>query len=675
MIRAIGRINGDGISTTERYAHHMLRILLSLVLFGGAASAQQPEGSDPNQLPWFVRPGESALRLRLQVPVVNQVVLVPDLTTLIDEVSKWSRQGHWPVLIDDSYYASMFIRAFKPGRVLRRTDRVDRPSKLPMRQQMMESAVGAVWGGKPGMPIREAVSASGLLPAPGLVVTEADDSAAAAAVLLAAGRGQPLVFLDIAAGDPDTVMGTTKSMALAAAVEQAAVRSGLTWQALGDQIDTITLCRRLPARVTTRMPVANPAAQGEPVALTDVIGRRADGSRWAFTGWMVGSAALTAYQANCSLFLHRGSAWMCNTYPDSGNWATWGLAPAAETLTQAGYEVSLQEHVSLNQLLALERAGIDDRQIWMNTKGNADFFRMGDGADADPGEVPILNSPAVLNFIHSWSLRSPESLDSVGGRWLQRGVYCYTGSSQEPQLNGFVEPSLMARRISGGVPWIIASRYWGESKSAMARVWRINTIGDPLMIAPPPKQTGRRRRPPTKEALPPGTIDVRAAAVAGMKSLETVTSDETFASTIHDVVLIGKDEIAAQLWAAAMQQQAAGPASARAAFGSLFRLAKHEAMLEAWKRLAPASALEGDMLWGALAPQISAGGLSDAEIEALRQSIGPGSLVHRIKALAPLIASRWGSGAAVAAINAARAHATNSRQQRELDAISKEFSG
>ena len=81
------------------------------------------------------------------------------------------------------------------------------------------------------------------------------------------------------------------------------------------------------------------------------------------------------------------------------------------------------------------------------------------------------------------------------------------------------------------------------------------------------------------------------------------------------------------------------------------------------------------MLWAALAPQISGGGLSDAQIEALRQSIGPGSLVHRIKALAPLIARRWGSGAAVAAINAARAHATSSRQQRELDAISKEFSG
>ncbi len=659
---------------SEGYAHIMLRILLHLlVLVSTTASAQEAAPLGPGSLPWFVRPGESALRLRMQVPVVNQVVLVPDVDTLLDEVAKWTPQGHWPVLIEEPFLASMFIRAFQPARVIRRTARGEDSGTAATRQHLMQSTVAGVWGGQAGAPVRSLVTKTGLLPPPGLVITEASDPSAAAAVLLAAGRGQPIAFLDMVAGDPNTVLGTDKTMALAAAVEQAAVRTGLEWEGLGDQIDTVTLCRRLPARVTTRMPVANPAAQGEPVALTDVIGRRADGSRWAFTGWLVGSSALTTYQANCSLFLHRDSAWMGNTYPDTGSWATWGLGAAAEVLTQAGYAVSLHEHVSLNQLLALTRTGLDESQIWMNSKGNADFFRMGDQADADPGEVPILNQPAALNFVHSWSLRSPDDLHSVGGRWLGRGVYCYTGSSQEPQLNGFVQPSLMARRLAGGVPWIIASRYWDESKAAMARVWRINTIGDPLMIAPPPPQTARRRRPPTKEALPLGSIDVRAAAVARMKSLESLTSDEAFAAAIHDVVLIGQDEIAAQLWAAAVQRQAAGSASARAVFGALFRLAKQADMLEAWKRLVPATPLEADMLWASFAAQATMGQLSPEEVEALRQAIGPGAVVHRTKVLAPVIARHWGRSAAMAAISAARAHATSPRQRQELDAVSKEF--
>ena len=39
------------------------------------------------ELLWFLKLGESAMQLRARVPVARQVVLVPDVQTLADEVS------------------------------------------------------------------------------------------------------------------------------------------------------------------------------------------------------------------------------------------------------------------------------------------------------------------------------------------------------------------------------------------------------------------------------------------------------------------------------------------------------------------------------------------------------------------------------------------------------------
>ena len=75
---------------------------------------------DTKQLPWFLSLGESSMQLRARVPVARQVVLVPDLATLCDEVGRWSPKAHWPVLIEDDFLAPMFIRRFVPHVVYRR---------------------------------------------------------------------------------------------------------------------------------------------------------------------------------------------------------------------------------------------------------------------------------------------------------------------------------------------------------------------------------------------------------------------------------------------------------------------------------------------------------------------------------------------------------------------------
>ena len=65
--------------------------------------------------------GQQTVQLQHSLPLVNQVVLVPDEATYLDELSKWSPEARWPILFDDNRLAPMFIRKFRPQKVWRRT--------------------------------------------------------------------------------------------------------------------------------------------------------------------------------------------------------------------------------------------------------------------------------------------------------------------------------------------------------------------------------------------------------------------------------------------------------------------------------------------------------------------------------------------------------------------------
>ncbi len=632
-----------------------------LAVPGGVGAQVQPAAGE---LPWFLQLGESSMQLRARVPVARQVVLVPDAQTLSDEVSKWTPQAQWPVLIEDDVLAPMFIRRFKPKLVLRRSS-VGGWSDEGAATQMV-AAAAAAWGGT-GSP-RAAATAAGLPPPSGLIISDPSDSAAVAAVLLSAGRGQDIAWIDGSFGTPNGVLSAEKTAAFVQQVEAAATATNLSWQTLGDQIDTLTICRAMSARGHTAAPVPIPKDQGGPVAMTDVLGRTASGQRWAVAGWIFGSAARSAYMANCSLFLPRINVWMCDTYPDSPPWTNWSMTSAAADLQKAGYQVTLLEHVTVASLNAADMEGLKSDLVLMNSKGNADFFQMAGGGDADPGDVPILDQPAALSMIHSWSLRSPDDSATVGGRWLLHGVYAYVGSSEEPQLQAFVPPELVAKRIAGGVPLLVAARWWPASDRPMERTWRINTIGDPLMIVPPPKGTIRRPAPPQQRADLADLVNVKQKAVQRMQTAQTSPSDENFAAAISDVALLGLDKMAAELWTAASQKGVNGPLTARAAFGSLYRMGDHDAVVAAWGRLVAPSLLEGDMLWAMFGPSLSQG-TSDEVLSVLGQAIVPGGVVGRTSRLVPVLASRYGSGAAMATIDRAIGIATNVRQRRALEAL------
>ena len=584
----------------------------------------------------------------------------------MQEVARWSPQAQWPVLIEDDVLAAQFVRRYRPQRVLRRVAATALSEDPRSREQEMEAAAAAAWGG--GSDAASASTAAGLPAAPGLIVSDASDAAAAAAVLLAAGRGQDIVGVGVSAGTPNQVLSADVTARFRSAIESAVNATGRSWRSLGDDIDAITLCRTAGARVRTAMPIASVGKPGDEVALTDVLGRSGDGSRWAFTGWMFGDAAYTAYAANCSLFLPRIDAWMCNSYPQTQPWVGWGLAAAAKVLESAGWKTTLRTDETITSLRAGDMSGLKADLALLNSKGNADFFRMHGGKDADPGDVPILDRPAAVSMIHSWSLRSPADADTVGGRWLERGAYAMVGSSAEPQLSAFVPPELLVRRLAGGVPMLVAARWWPDQQTPMKSAWRINTLGDPLMIAPPPKGTVRRPVPAATEASGQGVSDVEQEAVAAMQEAEATPSDAAFARAIRLTTLLGRDVIATQLWTAARQHGVGGPAAARAAFGPRFRVGDRDALLDVWTQLPEATSREADMFWAAWAASLGEG-TSDAVVRALMGSITPGGAVARAEALVPLVMRRFGAAAAGGLLRRATALTTTTRGRRALQAL------
>ena len=117
------------------------------------------------------------------------------------------------------------------------------------------------------------------------------------------------------------------------------------------------------------------------------------------------------------------------------------------------------------------------------------------------------------------------------------------------------------------------------------------------MIMPPPKGTLRRPVPPEARTDATGMIDVKHEAVQHMQVARSAPSDTNFAAAISTVALLGLDTMAAELWTAASEKNVNGPLTARAAFGSLYRLADHDGLVAAWHRLSDPSLLEGDMPW------------------------------------------------------------------------------
>lgn len=572
----------------------LLHVVIALLLCGmiAPASAQgkkPPQQFDPETAPWPTKIAFRVWQVRESIPVVDRVVLVPDEATYIDEISKWSISGQWPVLFEDSVYAPMFIRRFDPKEVIRRGT-VERGPIVRDLEAHFRNIVAKVWSADgQEKPLADAFRARRHTPI-GIVITATDDPAWTAALALAAGRGQWLAFVDEHFRNPNLAIPLPEAQRLDSLIEEAIAQTGASFNQLGDDIEAITICRDVAGRVEqTAGATGNNRAF---LAITDVLGRNDDGSRYAFAGWIFGDEVRSAYIAMSSLFLPRTNMRLVNTYPNRDVWTTYGMGGAMTILGETGFDAHLHDTSEMSMINWLNQlpGGWNDDVVIMNSRGGADYFALA-SERAYPPDVPTLNHPAVVHFTHSWSFRSPKHDGTVGAQWLNRGAYAYVGAVHEPYLQAFVPPDQLAHRMRGRIPLLIAARHWDAPQ------WRVQTFGDPLMICLPPRKRIER---PADEG-----DDLREQLRNAMTDAKDDASGEQFARAIKFAALLGEDRIAIELFRLAQSREIAAP-SAPAALGPVFRSRDSTLFLEAWRtaNAAQPAVHHTNMLWHGVLPDL-----------------------------------------------------------------------
>lgn len=447
------------------------------------------------------------------------VVVVGDEASYVEALSRWSGGARFPVLIDDGTWWSReaiarFVRAYEPQAVVRwglqdaggeGAGRWD----ATRRRRAMESAMLRAWGldgdgpanggdggdGGAGGVQRRLIAHWRELgaPPPGVVVADAGDSAWPAALALAIGRLQPIVWLSVSGGVNGTI-GDNEADGVARSLEGAVEALGLRWREVGDEVDAVTLCLNAPVRHTS-------LAHGT-TALTARIGRHGSASRqadrWAWSGQIFGSRARSAYAAMCSLFLRPREAWLFDGYPDEEPWSAFDVAPAAGIYGEIGLGTLVDDTPSagVDALLARASVPVGAGVIAFNTKGRMTEFHLSPGR-ATSRDVPVLGVPAAVYVVHSFSAARLGIRTTVGGAWIDRGAFCYLGSVDEPGLGSFVPQATLAARLGSLFPFGAAVREDGLRENR-----KLAVFGDPLWMLDPEKGRRVEVRPPLRGATP-----------------------------------------------------------------------------------------------------------------------------------------------------------------------------
>jgi len=643
-----------------------------------APSEAKPPGLKIQDLPPPFRLGARADILRQQLPVVPVLVLVPDAASYVEAIARWTPRVRFPVLIDNGSIEShqdiaRFTRGFEPTRIVRWTYAPklnEWPDGVPERQAAVDRAVNRAWVAKPDADSKALIAhwkSIGLTP-PGLIVASLEDRAWTAALALAAGRAEPIVWIK-AQQNINLPWPMAECDLFDAQIRAAAAATGLAWDKLGDDLDAVTLCSHIPSKVALVPGGPDGGSGGRPAvkegdnaATTDRIGRLplpADHSaRWAWSSQLFGNESRAAYRAMCSLFIQQRSAWLFDGYQAKGQpWESWDCTKAAEVLKQANFRVTLDDtpKQGRDDWRARAAAPLDAGLIFINSMGNSDFFDLQPGR-CRPGDVPLLLVPSMVHMVHSWSVQFPAIRETVGGRWMDAGAYVYYGSVHEPYLNAFVPTPNAAARLCAGAAWGAALRLENGP------MWRLASFGDPLTTVGPP---AKRIDAPLGSTPLDNTIDLETQMRDSLKQ-------KKFATAIANLELLGRDNDAGRLAAAVMHDQPAEftPEVAVASIFPLVRSARHDLVAAAYAKLDDKAAADGllrDALWVTAAHELATT-TDRALLELLRKHLRGEQPARDAADLAPAYARVVGKPEAMAMLMQVRGKLTDQNQQKEADA-------
>ena len=628
------------------------------------------------------RAGLRAALLRQVQMTLPFVVLVDDAPSYLYAISQWEAMVRFPVLWDDGSVESRehiarFVRAYRPEKVLRLEDDNDwafggsREERAAAIERSFAKALDE--NHDDWRDTIKAINDQGVV-SPGVVLTDPGDDAWPAALALAAGRFQPIGFMT----KPANVWKPLEPEAadlIEREAERLAKSTGRSWDALGDEIDAITVVMNTGTQIKTGGSVRSR------LATSDRVGRREHngaGERWAWCGQIIGNESRSTYQAMCSLFLELDQAFIWDGYNSTPPWVDYDGTKAASVLEEAGLRVELNDQPKhgidywynrmVNPIADREGEAGSALLMLMNSKGSSTRFDLPGpiAEEGRPGDLPILELPAALHIVHSFSLQQPMNPRTVGGRLLERGVYAYAGSVDEPYLSGFVPTPAIAQRLAAGVAFGTAIRWFDGDVQASgfdpSRAWKIAVLGDPLTTL---GSAGRRTQ---AELLIDSLVDLDLQSKQRLK-------DGEFEGALEDLVLLGRDKDAARLAKALMSDQPASftPGMALMALPVLQRAGEFVAMVDCYDRLdrdGRQNELMQDLLWLVSPYLLARGELNDASLLArvealLRTNLRNGQKIRDAERLAMHLRSR-SLGDALGVLEGLRAE-LNENQTQMLD--------
>ncbi len=651
---------------------------------GSAQQETQPESQQPALPPdavsveQMLRQADAlppAQRLGVRSAIIrNAQIVVPDLVVVrtpleaAEAISRWQGIVRFPVLIDDGSDGAAediarFVRAFGPRKVVRWSKESDPwPADAFAQEQRITQYLGdafetpSVGGGQ--RTIFAGLKAQGLAPN-GVVAVDPNDATWVAGLALAAARIQPIVFVE-STGRVRSTCSPEAAERMVTTIGSRLDELGLTWRTLGDDIDAVTLVMNTASKVND----AGHQGPNTQTAISDRIARvEGIGSdRWAWGGLIFGSPADALYRAMCGLFLPVRSAWLFDTYPTDGEWANYSLAPAAELFRTAGLGVTLFDRPN-NRLPDWRTAtarGLGAEILMINSKGMASAFDVG-GVDAKPGDIPILRNPAIGIMVHSWSTAAPDDPDTIAGRFLANGAYAWFGSVQEPFLSAFLPNRAVAERLLTGAPLGAAVRYDEQP------VWKLNLIGDPLIVVSRPTDPGRRAG---NDLWLESTTDLEDEMREALRS-------RNFAEAIRTLTMLGRDQDAVRLARALMKDQPERFSATVASYSilPLYRMGEFLPLAEAYTYLdgvASADRARRDALWHS-ARALPTASIGSSIEQLLMQTIRDGQQAEDALEVSTVIRRLRGPKAAADYLGLLASRTSNARLADRLRRWSNEY--
>lgn len=624
-----------------------------------------------NEVDPILQAGLKAGLLRQVQQTLPFVVIVDNPGSYLYAISQWESMIRYPILWDDGSVESReniarFVRAYKPERVLELNERNGwaMPNEFDARIEQIDRALAMALSEQATdwRVVLGAIREQGIV-SPGVVLTDPGEQAWAGALALAAGRFQPIGYMERPARihaqlDPE------QATQIEVQLELLARSTGATWNTLGDEIDAITLAMNTGTQIKTG------AGARDRLALTDRLGRRdhaGKGQRWAFCGQLIGNEAQSVYRAMCALFLEVDQAFIWDGYPAVDDWVHYDGTRAGVTLEESGFNVEIHdlprngiEEWYLRQVRPIgsaEGAPGSSLMILMNSKGSNKRFDLEGGRQEEgyAGDMPMLEVPGVMHIVHSFSAQYPHNRNTIAARLLERGVYAYAGSVDEPFLGGFVPTPEIARRFGAGVPFGAAIRYSDRD------AWKITMLGDPLVTK---GSAGRRIE---------ASLDIDSLVDLDERVKERI-KDRDFSGALRDLVMLGRDADAARLATALITQQPENftPDAAMVAMPALQRAGEFVAMIDCFEHLDTKGREDGimrDLLW-LVSPYVLARAENDASLRArvealLRSSLRTGQEINDAERLAMQL-RKTSLGAALGVLEGLRSE-LNENQRRELD--------